>query len=202
MDISNQTQQAHGKNSDTAASASEARPTQLLRSPQVNAPPPRESARTLSSQRKKSYSVGGAGGRRSSTREASTATIAKIRPQKLKHIFQNSYRLEPVVRFNPDHARAIIEKVLLEKFDGRKFPAIVHPELVQRASIEIREKVKDMMVERYKLVCVVMIGQKVDCSITVASQCLSDFNVDTFASYTYENMEMFVTAIVYAFYFE
>jgi hypothetical protein len=121
---------------------------------------------------------------------------------KLKHIYQNSYRLEPVVKFNPERARAIIESVLQEKFSGRKYPPIVYPELVKRLTFEIREKVKEMMVERYKFVSVVVIGQKVDCSIIVASQCLSDVSVDTYASYTYENMEMYATAIVYAFYYE
>jgi len=122
--------------------------------------------------------------------------------QPKKHLFQNSYRLTPVAKFNSEHARAIIESVFQQTFDGRDYPPILHPEMVKRLSAEIREKVKDLKVDRYKLVCVVMIGQKVDCSITVASRCLSDVNVDTFASYTFENLEIFATGIVYAIYFE
>jgi X breakpoint 2-interacting protein len=110
--------------------------------------------------------------------------------------------MEPAVKFNPERARVIIEKVLHEKFDGHKYPPITHPEITKHLSAEIREKMKNLKVDRYKLVCVVTMGQKVDCSIMIASRCLSDASVDTFASYTYENMELFATAIVYAFYFE
>ena len=57
-------------------------------------------------------------------------------------------------------------------------------------------------VERYKYVAVVNVGRTADAELVVASRCLWNPDVDTFASCSYKQHGIFAVATVYAIYRE
>ena len=61
---------------------------------------------------------------------------------------------------------------------------------------------KDLDLERYKLVCIVHIGQRGNQEIKVGSRCLWDARLDTFISVEYQNTSLFAIATVFGIYFE
>ena len=68
----------------------------------------------------------------------------------------------------------------------------------------IKDAVKDLNYDRYKIVCVVTIGELLngDVGIMQASRCVWDTNWDTFASGVYKNKTLYGVATVYAVYQE
>ena len=69
-------------------------------------------------------------------------------------------------------------------------------------SEEIKDQVKGLGYERYKLVCVVTVGEKRDQGLRVSSQCSWDTEVDSSATYSWQNGTMFCSAMVYGLYHE
>ena len=65
------------------------------------------------------------------------------------------------------------------------------PQLVKQLADDIREKVKSMGYDRYKLVVQVELGEKKGQAINMVSRCLWDTNTDGFASESYESETLF-----------
>ena len=66
----------------------------------------------------------------------------------------------------------------------------------------IRSRIKSMMIPRYKVICLVHIGELGNHAVRIASQCLWDSSVDTFAMYEFKNNSLFAVATVYGVYAE
>ena len=56
--------------------------------------------------------------------------------------------------------------------------------------------------DRYKLVCTILLGPKFGQGMQTASRCAWDENRDSFTSVTYENKSLFAVATVYGLYAE
>ena len=56
--------------------------------------------------------------------------------------------------------------------------------------------------DRYKLVCTMLLGPKFGQGMQTASRCAWDENRDSFTSVTYENKSLFAVATVYGLYAE
>lgn len=110
--------------------------------------------------------------------------------------------MEPMVKFRADQALSILREVLERRLRDSKYDAKVCQELARSLAGEIKHKVKDLKVDRYKYVVVVTVGQRQDSELILASRCLLDTKWDTYATYNFENYHVFATGIVYAFYYE
>ena len=66
----------------------------------------------------------------------------------------------------------------------------------------IKDRIKALRLTRYKLVCLVVIGQNTGQAVRHASRCLWDAHNDSFASASYVNSSLFATATVYAIYYD
>ncbi len=69
-------------------------------------------------------------------------------------------------------------------------------QLTGRISDIIKREVKDLDLDRYKLVCIVHIGQRGNQEIKVGSRCLWDVRLDTHI------LALFAIATVFGIYFE
>ena len=58
------------------------------------------------------------------------------------------------------------------------------------------------ILHRYKIVCLVTIGQRKYQKVMVASRCLWNGSHDTCTSASYANLSLFATAMVFGVYFE
>lgn len=75
-------------------------------------------------------------------------------------------------------------------------------QLAQTLSTVIKNRVKELNFERYKIVCVVHIGQLSGQALRIAGRCLWDHETDSYATAVYENKSVYSVAIVYGVYRE
>ncbi|XP_054764760.1 dynein light chain Tctex-type 5-like [Lytechinus pictus] len=128
----------------------------------------------------------------------------EIEEYNVKHTveFENTYRMEPKKRFVAERVEPIMNDVLEKHLEKVSYEPIQCSILAKTIVSEIKIQVKELDFERYKIICLVDIGEKRDQDIHMGSRCLWDHQRDTFASATYENHSLFAAAIVFAIYFE
>lgn len=66
----------------------------------------------------------------------------------------------------------------------------------------VRARIKELMIPRYKIICLVHIGQLGNQCVRIGSRCLWDSAYDTFATYEFKNKSLFAVCTVYAVYAE
>lgn len=116
---------------------------------------------------------------------------------------ENTYKMEPDEFFLTGKARVIIRDVLEAHLKAKSYIAEESKRLSVEISEEIKRKVKaEAPVERYKLVCVVWIGQQLGQGVHISSRCLWNASFDNFAQETYRNDDLFAQASVYAVFVE
>ncbi|XP_011677266.1 tctex1 domain-containing protein 1 [Strongylocentrotus purpuratus] len=127
-----------------------------------------------------------------------------IEEYKAKHTveYENTYCMEPKNRFVAGRVEPIMKEVLEKHLEKVSYEPTLCSDLSKTIVSEIKLQVKELDFERYKIICLVDIGEKRDQDIHMGSRCLWDDQRDTFASTTYENHSLFAAAIVFAVYFE
>lgn len=118
---------------------------------------------------------------------------------------QPSYRMEPhpEKKFRPSEAKKIMDDVLEEALEGiSSYDAIKCRALTVQVCEDIKQKVKWLNFERCKLVCLAYFGSINGQGVRVASQCLWDDKVDSFASTTRTKADVFATALLFGVYKE
>ena len=118
-------------------------------------------------------------------------------------IMENTYKMKPDNFFLTGKARSIIRDVLEGHLRNKSYIAEESKRLSVEISEEIKRKVKaEVPVERYKLVCVVWIGQQLDQGIHITSRCLWNAQFDNFAQESYGNDHFFAQASIFAVFVE
>ena len=121
---------------------------------------------------------------------------------KPKLMYENTYILEPKRKFKAGDAQSIIDQVLVQQLKDEKYDPNSSKQLAKTLAEMIKNSVKELNYERYKIVCMVTIGQMDEQGLRSASRCVWDTNFDTFASSSYHNKSLFGVATVYALYYE
>lgn len=115
----------------------------------------------------------------------------------------NTYKMEPDDGFLSQKASGIIRDVLEARLKSKTYA----PEESKKLSIEISEEIKkkvkaEVLVERYKFVCVVWIGQVLGQGVHITSRCLWNARFDNFAQESFKNDQLFAQASIYAVFVE
>ena len=131
--------------------------------------------------------------------EADTAGYAPRRP---KVRYENTYRIEPDRKFSPSAAETIIKEVLEQYLKDEKYDPKACRQLSLTLSQIIKDRVKELNYDRYKIMCLVIIGQLAEQGMAVASRFCWDAERDTLASASFKNKSLFGIATVYAVYLE
>ncbi|BFY99647.1 hypothetical protein BsWGS_02687 [Bradybaena similaris] len=119
--------------------------------------------------------------------------------------FQNSYRMgpSPGERFRSKAAEEIMKSVLESYLGGEKYNTSICSSLAKQMSDHIRARMKDVgFSPRYKLVCLVTIGQNKHQGMALASRSVWNPDTDNIASASFANGDLFAVANIYATYFE
>ncbi len=119
-----------------------------------------------------------------------------------KIIYENTYKMAPNVAFPENKIKEVVEKILSRELRDIQYDAQNCRQLTGRISDIIKREVKDLDLDRYKLVCIVHIGQRGNQEIKVGSRCLWDVRLDTHISAEYQNTSLFAIATVFGIYFE
>ncbi len=64
----------------------------------------------------------------------------------------------------------------------------------------VKARVKDLCLNRYKIVCVVHVGENKNQSVRLGSRCLLDPAFDSFTTYEYRNQHVYAVGTVYGLY--
>ncbi|XP_038049564.1 tctex1 domain-containing protein 1-like [Patiria miniata] len=121
---------------------------------------------------------------------------------KHKEEYENSYRMEPPKRFVPERVKQILCETLEKELANMTYEPISCSTQCKSIAQEVKLRVKALDYQRFKLVCIVNIGEKRDQDVRLGSRCLWDADRDNFACASYENQHIYATATVYAIYYE
>uniref|UniRef100_V9LBK4 Tctex1 domain-containing protein 2-like protein n=1 Tax=Callorhinchus milii TaxID=7868 RepID=V9LBK4_CALMI len=128
---------------------------------------------------------------------AKKPAVTKIVNEKVPPFCSNpkeKFRTLPVQKF--------LEEYLPEKLCSISYCPSIVSALTKEMCDEIKEFVKDVLPPRYKLLCVVTVGEKHSGDALVPSRCLWDSHADTFVSCSYQNSTLFCVANVFTAYCE
>lgn len=128
-----------------------------------------------------------------------TDPATKTRP---KVLYENTYKLEPPRKFRSSEAKAVIERILKEHLEKEQYDASRSAYTAKLLSQIIKDEVKELNYERYKIAVVTSVGQLQDQGMVTASRCVWDTNLDTSASASFKNKTLFAVATVFAVYLE
>ncbi|KAK2149616.1 hypothetical protein LSH36_444g02044 [Paralvinella palmiformis] len=113
-----------------------------------------------------------------------------------------TYRMAPRVMFAKRRVLDVMEDVVSSRMSGFLYTASRATTMIKALSEEIREKVKELNFDRYKIVCLVSIGQTRGQGLRITSRCTWDVTYDDHCTYTWTNGLAFCTATVYGLYHE
>lgn len=113
-----------------------------------------------------------------------------------------TYRMEPYKKFDPQKVEEIIKSVVREKLDGYKYNPKLCAVMSKMISEDVREKVKSLQYDRYKIVVNAVIGEKKNQDIVACSRSVWDEKFDSYASHTYQNQDLLCSVTVYGVYYE
>ena len=113
-----------------------------------------------------------------------------------------TYRLEPRNRFYEPDVRMIIRKVFEANLDGRAYDSEYCKKTATFLSDLIKQQVKALNFERYKIICLVYLGQVMQQGLRISSLCLFDGHHDNYAEYRHTDQDVFAVGVVYGFYME
>ncbi|NXH10707.1 TC1D3 protein, partial [Bucco capensis] len=116
--------------------------------------------------------------------------------------YANTYRLEPHHKFRDYLVKEKAQAILMNKLQEAKYDGVSSPSLCTSISEEILKAVKELDFDRYKYVVSVLIVEKADQAINVASRWVWDAQRDTWVSAEYETDTFIALALVMACYFD
>lgn len=113
-----------------------------------------------------------------------------------------TYKMAPDSKFDPLKVEKIIEKVLNGRLSGMRYSPKFSCNMMKVVGDEIKDKVKELKFERYKIVCILVLGEPRDQCAIVSSRCAWDQKLDNFATYTFQSPQLWCNATVYGVYKE
>ncbi|OWF48854.1 tctex1 domain-containing protein 1-like [Mizuhopecten yessoensis] len=115
-----------------------------------------------------------------------------------------SYRMEPKesLKFNSSKVEKIANMVLEDRLAELKYNPRLCSNISRLITEEIKDRVKTLKFDRYKIIVIVFIGENKDQGVQISSRCAWDDEVDNFATCTYKTNAIYATATVYGVYNE
>jgi hypothetical protein len=140
--------------------------------------------------------------------DGSGAAHTSHHPSAREVVYENTYITAPSgygegARFQQHRVQALIRSVLRERMEAAtKYDPVKAAQISKHIAEDLREKVKALGYERYKLVIQVTLGQKKGQAMRIASRCLWDTATDNFASEEYANESLFCVCQVFGLWYE
>lgn len=132
-------------------------------------------------------------------RMAEEAASSDARRKNVK--YENTYRLEPKMKFPIIKVRKIVKDVL-STLNGHTYDPKESSFVSKLLSKRILDEVRLLNIDRYKIVCLMSIGSKSRQGLRIASRCLWNTEHDTFVTETLDTQSFYAIATVYAMYHE
>lgn len=118
-------------------------------------------------------------------------------------VYENSYRMEPTVRFDAYRVEKLVETVIAEALADVQYDPVGCKELSQTLSGRILDVSKSLELQRYKFIAVVSIGSlRERPGMQLGSRCLWNQSTDSFVSVKFKNGSLYAVVLLYGLYFE
>lgn len=117
---------------------------------------------------------------------------------------ENTYILRPIFqqRFRPSVVKDCIHTVLKEELASAEYSPDEMPQLTKRLSEMIKDKLKELGYDRYKMVVQVVIGEQRGEGVFMAARCFWDADTDNYTHDVFMNDSLFcVVAAFGCFYY-
>nr|XP_012416269.1 PREDICTED: tctex1 domain-containing protein 2 [Odobenus rosmarus divergens] len=98
---------------------------------------------------------------------------------------------ELMVRFRPSVVKECIHAVLKEELANAEYSPEEMPQLTKRLSETIKDKLKEMGFDRYKMVVQVVIGEQRGEGVFMAARCFWDADTDNYTHDVFMNVSLF-----------
>ncbi|XP_041125753.1 dynein light chain Tctex-type protein 2B-like isoform X1 [Polyodon spathula] len=104
-------------------------------------------------------------------------------------MLDNSYVIRPNFqhKFKPATAKECIHQILKEELVSKQYDPEQVPALTRALSEAVKDKLKEMGYDRYKLVVQVVIGEQRGEGVKMAARCFWDADTDNYAQDIYMN---------------
>ncbi|KAF7202446.1 dynein light chain Tctex-type protein 2B [Nothobranchius furzeri] len=115
----------------------------------------------------------------------------------------NTYLIRPNYqdKFKPATVKGCIREILKEQLSGVQYVPDNVQELTRSLAESIKNKVKEMVHDRYKLAVQVVIGEQRGQGFKMSSKCLWDSDTDSYAESVFMNDSLFCVAAVFGCYY-
>ena len=115
---------------------------------------------------------------------------------------ENTYVIHPEYKnkFRPGPTKEIIRDVLQSKLDKATYSMETTQLLTKQVADDIKDRLKELMLPRYKIVVQVSIGEQKGQGVRMGTRCFWDGDTDSYASETYSNESLFCVATAYGVY--
>ncbi|XP_006753467.1 PREDICTED: tctex1 domain-containing protein 2 [Myotis davidii] len=133
-----------------------------------------------------------------------SGTEGTLEADKISGKSENTYILRPVFqqRFRPSVVKDCIHAVLKEELATAEYSPEETPLLTKRLSETIKDKLKAMGFDRYKMVVQVVIGEQRGEGVFMAARCFWDADTDNYIHDVFMNDSLFcVVAAFGCFYY-
>ncbi|XP_020709954.1 dynein light chain Tctex-type 5-like [Athalia rosae] len=116
--------------------------------------------------------------------------------------YQNTYRLESYKPFNVDMVDKIIKQVMINNLEDIVYDPKECPRLCGEISEDIRDRIKRLNFDRYKIVVIVTINEKASQAIQSSMRFIWDVARDNYSTFTFETRTFFAYCCVFGVYYE
>ncbi|XP_046853703.1 dynein light chain Tctex-type protein 2B-like [Xenia sp. Carnegie-2017] len=115
---------------------------------------------------------------------------------------ENTYKIRPNFKdkFRPATVKSLIHNVLHEELAGKQYNSDECTLWSKKLSEMIKGKIKDLKLDRYKILVQVVIGEQKGEGVKVACRCLWDSDTDNYAQDIFMTDTFFCVASVYGVY--
>ncbi|XP_015769275.1 PREDICTED: tctex1 domain-containing protein 1-like [Acropora digitifera] len=140
-------------------------------------------------------------------RGSSIISVPSVVPSQIhamhhKDRYENTYKMQPDKRFHLPEVKEIMDETLSSSLKDVKYDPIKCKTLSKTLSHTICERVKLLGFTRFKIVCVVNIGEIKGQDVRVASRFLWDEKNDNWVDSVFVSSELFGVAVLFAVYQE
>uniref|UniRef100_A0A4W3JFP0 Tctex1 domain containing 2 n=1 Tax=Callorhinchus milii TaxID=7868 RepID=A0A4W3JFP0_CALMI len=104
-------------------------------------------------------------------------------------------------RFKAPRVKDSIRHVLKEELSGKVYDPEEVPGLTKRIAETIKDEVKEMDFDRYKVVVQVVLGEQRGEGVKMVARCFWDADTDNFAQEVYMNESLFCVAAAFGIYY-
>jgi len=130
--------------------------------------------------------------RRSSSIAASNVHVEK----------EPTYRMAPTKKFSASHVNDVLKEFVNDRLQGYRYHGKFAKNLARVLGDEVKDKIKSLHYDRYKIVCTVILGELKDQDMVISSRCAWDVKTDNSVSYTHKTRQYFCNINVFGVYRE